>query len=309
MKSQTTTLKAYGYALLFAIIIGFSFMFVKIALQYTDPLTLLAHRFTISFFTLFFANKLGLIQVSLNYKRIAAILPLALFYPILFFLLQTFGLLFISSGEAGILQATSPLFTLVLAIIFLKEKITPFQMLSILVSVSGVMYIFANKGIQLSSFSFLGTFLIGGSAFSSACYNVMTKRKLKDFKVIELSYAMMFMGFVVFNVAAILYGVYTGGLNRYFEPLLHPNSLIATLYLGLFSSLGTSLLTANMVSILGAAKVGVFGNLGTIITLMAGVFFLNEAFTIHHFIGSVLVLIGVIGANLGANKVKNRTTS
>jgi drug/metabolite transporter (DMT)-like permease len=302
MMSHTNTVKAYVYAFLFSLIIGFSFMFVKIALQYTNPLTLLAHRFTISFAVLFLANKLGLIKASLKFNHLAAILPLSLFYPISFFLLQTFGLLYISSGEAGIIQATSPLFTLGLAMIFLKEKITPFQSISILISVSGVIYIFANRGIQISSFSFLGTLLIGGSAFSSACYNVMTKIKLKDFKIIELSYAMMLTGFVVFNTAAILYGFYTNTLNHFFDPYLHPTSLLATLYLGLFSSLGTSLLTSNMVSILGAAKVGVFSNLGTVITLMAGVFFLGETFTIYHFIGSVLVLLGVIGANRGHRK-------
>ncbi len=305
MQSHTTTVKAYSFALLNTTVIGFSFMFVKIALYYTDPLTLLAHRFTLSFLILFIMNKLRIIQVTFDRARLVKTLPLTLFYPILFFLSQTFGLLFITSGEAGILQATAPLFTLILAIIILKEKMTPVQIFSVVISVSGVIYIFANKGVALTSFSFLGTLLVGGSAFSSACYNVMAKIKLKDFNALELSYAMMFAGFIVFNVTALIYGIYVGNLSKYLEPLCHPTFLIAILYLGLLSSLGTSLLTIKTVSLLGAAKVGVFANLGTIITLTAGVLFLDEVLTVYHFIGSALVLAGVVGTNLSRHKDKN----
>ena len=40
--------KAYLAALSFSAIIGFSFLFTKIALSYTSPLTNLAHRYTIA---------------------------------------------------------------------------------------------------------------------------------------------------------------------------------------------------------------------------------------------------------------------
>ncbi|MGI6645486.1 MAG: EamA family transporter [Limnochordia bacterium] len=54
-------------------------------------------------------------------------LPLALLYPVLFFGLQTAGLVYATSVEGGIISATSPIFTLILATVFLKEKSTPWQ--------------------------------------------------------------------------------------------------------------------------------------------------------------------------------------
>ena len=50
--------RIYGAALIYAFVIGHSSLFVKVALQWEDPLTVLAHRFTLS------ALVLGLLVVS-----------------------------------------------------------------------------------------------------------------------------------------------------------------------------------------------------------------------------------------------------
>lgn len=110
--------KAYLAALSFSAIIGFSFLFTKIALGYASPLTNLAHRYTIAALVLVVLHQTKLIKVSLSRKdilSILSILPLSLFYPLLFFIFQSFALQYISSSEAGILQALVPIFTLLLA--------------------------------------------------------------------------------------------------------------------------------------------------------------------------------------------------
>ena len=104
--------KAYLAALSFSAIIGFSFLFTKIALGYASPLTNLAHRYTIAALVLAILHQTKLINVSLSRKDILSILPMSLFYPILFFIFQSFALQYISSSEAGILQALVPIFTL-----------------------------------------------------------------------------------------------------------------------------------------------------------------------------------------------------
>ncbi len=60
----------------------------------------------------------------------------------MFFGFQIFGLVYIASSEAGIIQATIPIFTMIFSIIFLKERPSILQKLSILLSVAGVVYIF-----------------------------------------------------------------------------------------------------------------------------------------------------------------------
>lgn len=76
--------KAYLAALSFSAIIGFSFLFTKIALGYASPLTNLAHRYTIAALVLVILHQTKLINVSLSRKDILSILPMSLFYPLLF---------------------------------------------------------------------------------------------------------------------------------------------------------------------------------------------------------------------------------
>ena len=83
--------KAYLAALSFSAIIGFSFLFTKIALGYASPLTNLAHRYTIAALVLVILHQTKLINVSLSRKTILSILPMSLFYPLLFFIFQSFA--------------------------------------------------------------------------------------------------------------------------------------------------------------------------------------------------------------------------
>ena len=46
-----------------------------------------------------------------------------------------------------------------------------------------------------------------------------------------------------------------------------------------------------------AAKVSVFGNLRTVVTILAGVYFLKEPLFLYHVAGSLMIILGVIGTN------------
>ena len=58
--------KAYLAALSFSTIIGFSFLFTKVALGFASPLTNLAHRYTVAAIVLFMLQQSKLIQVKLS---------------------------------------------------------------------------------------------------------------------------------------------------------------------------------------------------------------------------------------------------
>ena len=143
--------KAYLSALGYTVIIGFVFIFIKIALKTSDPLNILAHRFTFSFLFLYALKKLGLLQITLTKKDYFRLFPLALFFPLLFFGFQHYSLLYITVSEGGIIQATVPLFTLLLATIFLKEYPTKGMFAFLCLSVFGVIYILIHSGAQTSA--------------------------------------------------------------------------------------------------------------------------------------------------------------
>ncbi|MBU5675303.1 DMT family transporter [Alkaliphilus sp. MSJ-5] len=289
---------AYLSAIANAIIVGLSFIFMKIALIYTDPLNILAHRFTVSFITISIPILLRWIKLNIGLEDIKKILPLSIFYPALFFAFQSFGLSYISSSEAGIIHATIPIITLILATFVLKEKTTLLEKISVFLSVGGVVYIFLMKGINFKSSSFIGIVLIFLSAISSSSYNVLARKIVQKYKFIDVTYVMIFIGFISFNLLSIVDRLYKGDLKTYFSAFSSQDFLISILYLGILSSVVTSLLSNYALSIISAPKMSVFNNLSTLVTVVAGVLLLNETLYYYHIIGIVSILIGVLGTNL-----------
>jgi len=88
-----------------------------------------------------------------------------------------------------------------------------------------------------------------------------------------------------------------GTLSSYFEPLKNTSFIWSILYLGILSTLFTSLLANYSLSKIEASKMNVFVNLATVLSIAAGSVFLDEKIYYYHIIGSVLIVLGVLGTN------------
>ena len=298
--------KAYLAALSFSAIIGFSFLFTKIALGYASPLTNLAHRYTIAAFVLVILHQTKLINVSLSRKdilSILSILPLSLFYPLLFFIFQSFALQYISSSEAGILQALVPIFTLLLASVFLKEKTSLLQKFFLILSVAGVVFIFFSKGANFSTeTASLGFLLMLGSVLANAINNILSKAKGGRYRAMDMTAVVIFVGFVTFNTLSLTSHYLEGNILAYFAPLGQLPYLLSILYLRVLASIVTGSLSIYAIVRLGASTVSVFGNLGTVLTILAGALILHEPIYSYHVIGATLIISGILGMNLMRKK-------
>ena len=310
--------KAYIAALSFSAIIGFSFLFTKIALGYASPLTNLAHRYTIAALVMVVLHQTKLIKVSLSRKDIFSILPIkvslsrkdifsilpmSLFYPLFFFIFQSFALQYISSSEAGILQALVPIFTLLLASAFLKEKTSLLQKFFLFLSVAGVVFIFlskgANFGTETASFGFL---LMLGSVLANAINNIFSKSKGGRYRAMDMTAVVIFVGFVTFNTMSLISHYLDGNILAYVAPLEQLPYLISILYLGILASIVTGSLSIYAIVRLGASTVSVFGNLGTVLTILAGALILHEPIYSYHVIGATMIIAGILGMNLMRRK-------
>ena len=302
MKNRSERL-AYAAAIGHTFITGLSFMFSKIGLGYSTPWDLLAYRFTASFIAVMIPVALRWISFDFTRERVKKILPLALFYPLSFFAFQTFGLQYLTSSEASILLASMPVFTLILASYFLREETSLLQKLSVMLSVAGVVYITANKGASLNFTNIKGVTMILLSALSFSVYSILVKKLARNFTI--LSYVMIVISFVFFNAMSLARHVIKGTAGSFFAPLSEPGFIVAFVYLGVLSSLVTSLLTNYALSKIDASKMCVFTNLSTVISIIAGVVFLKENIYFYHLIGSLMIISGVVGTNCFCKRDKN----
>lgn len=304
MKNRSERL-AYAAAIGHTFITGLSFMFSKIGLGYSTPWDLLAYRFTASFIAVMIPVAFRWISFDFTRERVRKILPLALFYPLSFFAFQTFGLQYLTSSEASILLASMPVFTLILASYFLREETSLLQKLSVMLSVAGVVYITANKGASLNFTNIKGVTMILLSALSFSVYSILVKKLARNFTILEMSYIMIVISFIFFNAMSLVRHVIKGTAGSFFAPLSEPGFIVAFVYLGVLSSLVTSLLTNYALSKIDASKMCVFTNLSTVISIIAGVVFLKENIYFYHLIGSLMIISGVVGTNCFCKRDKN----
>ena len=296
---------AYLAAMGHTMITGLSFMFLKIGLNISNPWDVLAYRFTASFLAFLIPILFKWIKFDLNRDKIIKVLPLAIFYPLLFFAFQTFGLQYLTSSESAILFAMMPIFTLILATYFLKEETTLLQKLSIMLSVAGVVYITVKKGSSFEFKNVMGISLILLSALSFSIYSIMVKKLTKNSTILEMTYMMIIISFIFFNGMSIGRHMLNGTIGSFFAPLYQPRFIMAVVYLGVLSSLVTSLLANYALSKIDASKMCVFTNLSTVISIIAGVIFLNEKIYYYHIIGSILIISGVVGTNCLCKRNRN----
>lgn len=297
----------YFFAVLNAVIIGLSFLFAKIVLEYASPLDTLAFRFTVSFIVMSVPVALGWVKLTYRGKPLYKVLLLATMYPLGFFTLQAFGLQHATSAEGGILYAFTPVVTMVVASVFLRETTTVLQKLSIFLSVFGVVFIFVMKGSSIDLSNMTGISLLLLTCVAFAGYTVLARSLSKQFSPAEITYLMLGIGFVVFLTVSFTGHAAAGTLHRFFAPLASSTFIVSILFLGIVSSLVTALTSNYILSKMEASKMSVFANLSTIVSMAAGAMFLGEEITLYHLIGSVLIIAGVIGTNrLGRKKAAER---
>lgn len=287
----------YLAAVLYALIVGFSFLFSKIALGYCgDVLYFLSNRFLLALvFLLIYILVTGK-KVRLKPGDFFRLVPLALASPMIFTAMQAYGLSYTSSSEAGIILATMPVFTLILASQFLGEKTNIYQKLGVLLSIGGVVFIMLKKESSGSS-SLRGIVYLLISSFSFGLYSVLARKQARDYNNLEISLVMMLVSAVFFNGLALAKGLVNRDLISIFSPYRSREFIVAILYLGVLSTLLTSVLTNYVLSELEASKMIVFTNLGTVISILAGYLVLNEDVYYYHIVGSALIILGIFATN------------
>jgi drug/metabolite transporter (DMT)-like permease len=292
-----------------ALIIGFSFLFVKIALGHADPVDLLAHRFAFGFAAFAVAAAFGRMRFRLRGKPVVKVFWLAALYPLGFFLLQTYGLQYATSSEGGILLAFVPVLTMVMGIVFLKEKASFLQQLSIALSVVGVVVIFTMRGSGFDWGNMAGIVLLFLSCLFFAGYSVLARSLMKTFRPMEITFLTLGIGFIAFLTLSLVRHAAAGTLNQLLAPLAEGEFLTSMLFLGVMSSLVTALTANYALSKLEASRAGVFSNLSPVVSMAAGALVLGEQIGPFHIVGAVLIVAGVWGANYFGAKARKALAS
>ena len=190
-----------------------------------------------------------------------------------FFTLQNIPL-----AGAVTIHYMAPIFTSLLGIWIVKEKVKPWQYLFFLLSFIGIIVI---QGVDTRIS--LGYALIGvfGAVFTGLAYNMIRKLKHSEHPLVIIFY------FPLVSIPV------TGVITIYQWVLPGAQDWLFLLLVGILTQLGQFYMTKSYQSE-ELSKVSVISYIGILFALCYGFIFFDEHYTVIAYVGMLMVLLGVI---------------
>ena len=228
--------------------------------------------------------------------------------PLLFFLALTSVGLFNSFTylalvhtqviNASLFNTAIPAMIILLCFIFKIEKTNRFQIMGLILSVLGILSIITKLDFNiLLSLNFnKGDIIMIGGVITWGLYSSFLKKKKFTLPLLTLVHILCTFG-LLFILPQFLFEISQGKIIKF-----DINLSYILIYLALFPSIGSYYCWAGAVSIIGANRAGIFLSLIPLFSTILAMFFFNENFYFFHFIGSVLIVLGLFLSN---KKIKN----
>ena len=161
---------------------GSSYLFIKIGIETLAPLTLIANRLFFGSLVLGGALLVSRQAIPRDRATYGKLVVMALVNIVIPFSLITWGERYIDSSLAAILQATTPLFTIVIASLALAEEaITLNRLVGLIVGFCGVVVLFSHGLSGGSTSSLPGEIALVLSSVSYACGAVFVRVNMRGF--------------------------------------------------------------------------------------------------------------------------------
>ena len=203
----------------------------------------------------------------------------------------------ISSGLTGMLNSTTPIFTILIAIVIFKDRMTPRQFTGALIGSVGVILLlyFGKKNSMHGDWSHIISVVI-----ATLCYSIslsVIRYKLSHYKSLDIAS----IAFIILLLPSMYFFISEDTIASFKNTLEIRHSLIA---LSILSIVGTAfaLFIFNTIikntSALFASSVTYFI---PIIAVLFGLLF-GEQINLAQIVGMLIALIGVFIANYSSNK-------
>jgi len=203
------------------------------------------------------------------------------------------GQQYVPSALASILFGTFPFFVAALSwFVYKSEYITFMKVFGIIIGFVGVVVIFSEDvNYHLGEASFFGMLALIAAAIIQAFASVTIKKYGKDLS----TFALVSMGMAIGTVILFVISIATEDWSK---TIVDAKAVGSVLYLATFGSVVTFGTMFWLLKRIEAVILSLSAFITPIIAIILGIAVANEQFTKQLFTGSVLVLIGIMVANL-----------
>ena len=193
---------------------------------------------------------------------------------------------------------SSPIMSIIMARIFLNERIGWTKLLGMIICIAGILFLLSKgnfKNILTLRFSSGDVWMLV-AAFCFAVYNILVRKKPVSLSPLNF----LFVAFLFGSVLLLPFFLWEQNHAPVVDWNIHLIGSI--LYLGIGASVICFSIWNISISILGAGRTALFGNLIPIFSSLEAVIILNEEFSWVHIISMITVFAGLLLANLQALK-------
>jgi drug/metabolite transporter (DMT)-like permease len=289
--SERSVLAARLAAFAAVVLWGVSFVATKAALRELSPVTVIFTRFALGTAVLFLILKLrrqSLIPPRDTWPMLALMGFVGIFVHQM---VQVHALTLTTAVRTGWLIGLTPIWSAVLAAVFLGEGFGPRKVFGLFLGAVGALLVITKGDLSsrvLALPATRGDLLILATTVNWAIYTILGQKTLKRLGSARAIAAAMFVGWAMM----IPFFVTAAGWREYQD--LSSTSLIAILFLGVgCSGLGYLFWYAALERI-DASQVAAFLYLEPLVTLVAAVALLGESVAVSTIVGGILVLAGVL---------------
>ena len=201
------------------------------------------------------------------------------------------GVHYTTSINASLMNSSTPIIIYILSFIFLRERLTKFQLLGTGVSLLGVAFIISGGSVaSLLSFSFnKGDLIVLAAVVCWAVYSLLIKQyagRLPGYSTFLATIALGALILLPFTVIELQTTTTTIDWSL--------STICAILYVGIFASIIAFLSWNSGVVSLGANKASIYLNFIPVFAAIFAVIFLGEEIFIAQIIGGLAVVSGVL---------------
>jgi drug/metabolite transporter (DMT)-like permease len=272
---------------------GFSFISTKVVLSQIPPVSIAFFRQFIAATTLILLVLYTRTQFRIALRDMGNIVAASFFGIVMYSVFENSGLQYTTASNASMIVAALPIFTLFGETMFFKLKVTWKMILSLILSMIGVVLVVTVNGkVDLSSARFFGNLLVMGAIICWVIYTILNRNlsdRYRSLTIITYQSLVSIFLFIPFVIPEMKRWPAVSELSI--------SVLVNLIFLGVFCSGFAYIFYIYAARRLGATVSSAFLNLIPVVTVICGYVLLQDTLTWTQILGMALIMVALYSLN------------
>ncbi len=267
---------------------GCSFIFIELGLEFLTPFGVAFIRCALGAITLLIFTKIRKVDLPKDRKIWQKLWVVAMLLNVIPGVLFAFAQQYVTSVLASIINAGTPLMTLVfMLIVFREEKLKPEQIIGLLIGALGVLTV-VGVWKDLGDNQLVGVIAL---LIAISCYGASYPYSTRNVIPLKLKPEALATGQLIMAAVTLLPFFIINGISNDFYRL---QSVIAMLCLGIFGSGFAYIWNFAITAAAGSAIASTVTYLTPVVAVIVGFLYLGEVVVWHEIVGALIVIVGAL---------------